>query len=151
MPCYPGLPVPNVINCAGSAPASLGQKPLRAASSRSPDPQAATPAGPAQLQNPPSPDTGESLEGKRLTQLPALSPESSPAAPASPGGARSWSSLAREPRPAGQPQPLCPLPAPARGSQHLDLLDRDYNSRRAPRPDQWRAPEHAGRGACAAV
>ena len=111
MPCYQGLPVPAVINCARSAPASLGQEPLRAASSRSPGSQAATPAGPAQLHNPPSPDTGESLEGKRLTQPPALSPQSSSAAPASPGGARSWNSLAREPRPA---RPATTAPPAAR-------------------------------------
>ncbi|XDA89726.1 hypothetical protein R6Z07F_019329 [Ovis aries] len=111
MGCWVGVPA--VINCAGSALASLGQEPLRAESSRSPCSQAATPAGPAQLHNPPSPDTGESLEGKRLTQLPALGPQSSPAAPASPGEARSWK-LARSRGEASQAShnrsARCPLP-----------------------------------------
>lgn len=48
------------------------------------------PAGSAQLHKSLSLDTGGSLEGKRLTQLPALCREPSRAAPASRRVARNW-------------------------------------------------------------
>lgn len=47
-------------------------------------------SGSAQLHKSLSPDTGGSLEGKRLTQLPALCREPSSAAPASRRVARNW-------------------------------------------------------------
>lgn len=50
-------------------------------------------AGWAQLHKSLSPDTGGSLEGKRLTQLPALCREPCRAAPASSRVARNWNWL----------------------------------------------------------
>lgn len=82
---------------------------------RAPRSREAVPTGPAQLHNPPSPDTGGSPEGKRLTQLPALRPRPSPATSASPSGVRSWLPSPGKPRPR---HPLRPSPAPARDSQH---------------------------------
>lgn len=117
---------------------------------RAPRSWAAAPAGPAQLHNPSSPDTGRSLEGKRLTQLPALRPRPSPATPASPSGARSWNWLpSRVSHGYGSRSTRLPLPRVALSTG--DLADCDYNSRRGSRPDQWRAPALAERGACAAV
>lgn len=51
------------------------------------------PAGSAQLHKSLSPDTRGSLEGKRLTQLPALCREPCHAAPASRRVARNWNWL----------------------------------------------------------
>lgn len=65
------------------------------------------PAGSAQLYKSLSPDTGGSLEGKRLTQLPALCREPSRAAPASRRVARNWNWLPSRRSPAGpQPEPI---------------------------------------------
>lgn len=63
------------------------------------------PAGSAQLHKSLSPDTGGSLEGKRLTQLPALCREPFRAAPASSRVARNWNWLQSRRSPAGlQPE-----------------------------------------------
>lgn len=117
MPSVPGLPVSAVVTLAGPALARPGRGRLRGASSRLPRSRALAQAGPAQLHNPPSQDTGVSLEGKRLTQLPALRPRPSPATPATLGGTRSWNWLpgGGKPRPREQ---VRRAPDRARSSQH---------------------------------
>lgn len=116
MPSTPGLRVPAVGTCAGRAPAGQGRGRLRAPSSPPPCSRAAAPAGPAQLHNPPSLDTGGSQEGKRLTQLPALRPRPFPAAPASPGGDGSDNGRPGSGGPSPPPT-LLPPPIPAPSSQ----------------------------------
>lgn len=58
-------------------PGRVGER-FRGASSPPPRSRAVARAGLAQLHNPPSLDTGRSLGGKRLTQLPALRPPALP-------------------------------------------------------------------------
>lgn len=117
MPKVPGLPVPAVATCSGPAPGRPGRGRLRAPSYQPPRSGAAAQAGPAQLHNPPSQDTGVSLEGKRLTQLPALRPRPSRAPPATLGGTRSWNwhPSGEKPWPREQARPS---PDRARSSQH---------------------------------
>lgn len=109
------------------------------------------PAGSAQLHKSLSPDTGGSLEGKRLTQLPALRP-SLPSLHlrllAWPG--TGMGSRAGEVQQAHSQNPDR-LSAREPGFGPQDLAEENYNSRRVSRPDQWEQPARAGRGACAAV
>ncbi|XP_011932543.1 PREDICTED: collagen alpha-1(I) chain-like [Cercocebus atys] len=70
-----GCPAPRspaVVTYAGPGPVRPGRGRLWTTRSLPPRSGAAAPAGPAQLHSPWSPDTGGSLEGKRLIQLPAL-------------------------------------------------------------------------------